>query len=427
MSTEDSRTTTAGRSGLLSYENGILLLLGFTFGIVFFDRNAVGILGPRIIEELGLTNRQFGMLGSGLALAWALSAYFISAWSDALRARKPFVLITIVVFSLCSAFSGLATTFMMLLVARIIMGIAEGPFLPVCLSIMNVESSPHRRGLNAGIMQNVFAALLGTTAAGVVLPLLSEAFGWRVTFFLTGVPGLICALLVWLYLKEPEGEPERSGPRHRFGLSSAFAMLKEHNIRICCLISIFMVSWFLVTLQFLVPFLEYRGFSSLEAGRMFSFMGFSTAVCGFLVPAFSDRIGRKPAMIMFCFAGLVTPLAALYFGGPTWALSLLLFVGWSGTGAFPIFMGVIPGETVSRAMAASSMGLVVCIGELVGGVAMPTVAGAIADETTLAATMAVAAVCAAGGGIIALFLRETAPSKVGTPAIDVAGAGTTAP
>ncbi len=426
MTTDSSSAGAMGRSRWLTYENGILLLLGFTFGLVFFDRNAVGVLGSHIIAELGLTNQQFGMLSSGLALAWALSAYFVAAWSDALRARKPFVLVSIIVFSLCSAISGLATSFAFLLIARIVMGIAEGPFLPVCLAIMNVESSPHRRGLNAGIMQNVFAALLGTTLAPIVLAWLADVFNWRVTFFLSAIPGLICALLVWIYLREPERSADDDAQAaHTLG-RGAFAMLKEHNIRVCCLIAIFMVSWFLVTLTFLQPFfVNYRGVPEVQTGGLIGFMGLSTVFCGFLVPAFSDRIGRRPALILFCFIGMVTPLAALFFDGPAWIMSVLLFIGWSGTGAFPIFMGVVPGETVPRAMAASSMGLVVCIGELIGGVAMPTVAGNIADQTSLAATMVIVAACAFCGGVAALFVKETAPSKITTPAVEVAGTGTT--
>jgi predicted MFS family arabinose efflux permease len=426
MSEDGSSTGATVKSRWLSYENGVLLLLGFTFGLVFFDRNAVGVLGSFIIEDLGLSNEQYGLLSSGLALAWALSAYFVAAWSDALSARKPFVLISILIFSVCSVLSGLATAFFFLLMARIIMGIAEGPFLPVCLSIMNVESSPHRRGLNAGIMQNVFAAVIGTSLAPIVLTWLANTFDWRVTFFLTGVPGLVCALLVFLYLKEPARAPAPAdAPAHRIG-KGALAMLREHNIRVCCVISIFMVSWFLVILAFIQPTLvTYRGFTESQAAYAFSVMGLNAAICGFLVPAFSDYVGRKPAMIMFCFTGMVGPIAALYFGGPIWALSALLFVGWAGTGAFPLFMGVVPGETGSRAPAASSMGLVVMVGELVGGVGMPWVAGKVADQTSLAAPMTIAAICAFCGGVASLFLKETAPRKVGTPALDVAGAGTT--
>ena len=162
------------KSKVFTYENGLLLLLGFTFGIVFFERNAIGPLASYIINDLALSQAQIGMLGSGLSLAWAIAAYVIGAWSDRTGLRKPFLLVSVVVFSLCSALSGVAATFMMLLLARVIMGFAEGPFLPICFSIMNVVSSPKRRGVNAGLMQNFFASLLGTSIAPLVLPWLAE-------------------------------------------------------------------------------------------------------------------------------------------------------------------------------------------------------------------------------------------------------------
>jgi MFS family permease len=92
----------------------------------------------------------------------------------------------------------------MLLVARIIMGFAEGPFLPICFSVMNVVSSPKRRGVNAGLMQNFFASLLGTSLAPLVLPWLAEVYDWRTAFYLSAIPGLICAV-----------RPRRPVPRSR--------------------------------------------------------------------------------------------------------------------------------------------------------------------------------------------------------------------
>ncbi len=406
--------TSDNKKGFFTYENGILVLLGFTFGLIFFDRNAVGVLTPFILDDLQLSASQLGMLSSMLALAWAISAYVFAAMSDRKGARKPFILVSILVFSACSAFSGLAGSFGFLLLARIVMGVAEGPFLPICLSVMNRESSPHRRGMNAGIMQNVFAALLGTTMAPLVLTALAQQFDWRVTFFLTGVPGLICAFLVWKFMREPEPETQ-AGEAQEAMKFSALGMLKEHNIRVCALIAICLVSWFLVTLTFIFLFLPtMRGLTPGETGAVTSAMGISTMLGGFLVPGLSDRIGRRPVMIVFTFIGMVTPLTALFFDGPLWMMGVLFFIGWSATGSFPLFMGVVPGETVNPKLAASSMGLVVCIGELVGGFASPWLAGIMADATSLNAPMYFCLVCAFLSGIAALFLKETAPSKVGT-------------
>lgn len=400
----------------LTYENGLVILLGLTFGFVFFDRNAIGFLGPYIVKDLGLSNAQVGYLASGLSLAWALSAYFIGAWSDRSGSRKPFLVISILVFSVCSVFSGLAAGFLMLLMARIIMGVAEGPFLPVCLTIINEESSPTRRGTNAGIVQTLFASLLGTAAAPIILIWLAANFNWRVTFFLTGIPGLICAFIVWKFVREPKRVDDHLVQQsHSIGLNTP-RMLKIRNVKICSLISIFMVSWYLVSLTFMTLFFtQYRGFTPFEAGRMMGAAALCTPIAGFCIPWLSDRLGRRPVMVFFCFLSMLTPLAALYFHGPLWLLGILLFIGWSGSGTFPLFMGVIPGETVPRTMAATSMGLVVGIGELLGGTLAPTAAGWLGDMSTLAAPMLAIAACALVAGVLSLFLEETAPGKVQQP------------
>ncbi len=402
--------STNNKSGLFTYENGILLLLGFTFGLVFFDRNAINVLMPQIIGELSLSNTQVGLLGSGLSAAWALSAFAIGAWSDRSGMRKPFLLASTLIFSLCSSLSGIAGSFATLLLVRILMGLAEGPFLPICFAIMNVESSPKRRGINAGLMQNVFASFLGTTLAPIVLIALSEAFGWRPAFYLTGIPGLICAVLIWKFVREPNPEPRVQAATAE--KPPMFAMLKERNILICSGISIFMVSWYLLGLIFMpLYFTLMRGMSDTDMGFVIAPMGFATMICGFLVPALSDRFGRRPIMGVFTFIGVLTPLAALYFNGPLWILSVLLLIGWAASGSFALFMGVVPAEAVPRSLAASSMGLVVGVGELFGGVASPTLAGAIADQTSLAAPIVLMIVFALIGGILSLFLKETAPSR----------------
>jgi len=410
-------TTTTQNSWLkdkvFTYENGIVLLLGFTFGVVFFDRNAIGVLGAEIIRDLELSNTQFGLLGSGLSLAWALSAYLIGAWSDKRGVRKPFLLLSIVVFSLCSVFTGLAGTFMLLLLARVVMGLAEGPFLPVCLSIINEQSSPKRRGVNIGLVQTLFASLLGSVAAPLVLVWLAQQYGWRMTFFLTGIPGLICAVLIWKFVREPKAPAVQESGNNYGILANALVMLKTRNILVCSLIAIFMVAWYLVSLIFLpVFFTAYRGFSAENMSYLMAAAGLATPIFGFLVPGLSDRFGRKPIMLIFTFIGLITAFTALWFTGPLWIMAILLFIGWSASGSFPLFMGVIPGETMPRAMAASAMGLVVGVGELLGGTLAPSLAGALADQTSLAAPVVIIGVCAFMGGVLSFFLVETAPSKL---------------
>lgn len=406
------------RDGVFTYENGLLLILGLSFGVAFFDRNAGTILVPYIDEDMHLSNTQVAFISSSLAIAWALGAYFMARWSDARGARKPFLLSFLLVFSACSFISGVATSYPVLVLARLIMGAVEGPFLPVCLAIMAIESSEHRRGVNAGIMQNFFAAILGQSVAPVVLVAVADAFGWRSAFFIAGMPGLLCAIAVMFWVREPTRAAQAALDAHapgggEGGRMGLLQMLRVRNIAVCCAVSVFLVAWMIIGWAFFPKFFtDYRGFSPQTMSYLLMTLGFASAVSGFGAPFISDRIGRKPIMVAFCLAGIVTPLAALFFQGSPWVLGALMFIGWSATGTFPLFMGVIPGETISRKYAASAMGLVVCVGEVIGGFGITLLAGKLADLSSLTTPLWVMVLCAITGGLLCSLLVETAPVKV---------------
>ncbi len=191
-----------------------------------------------------------------------------------------------------------------------------------------------------------------------------------------------------------------------------FDMLAVRNVFVCCLISAFMVGWFVMGWTFLPKFLtEVRGMPGPTMGSLLSVLGLASAVSGFGAPWLSDRIGRKPVMIGFCLVGALTALGAMYFQGSTIALGALLFVGWLASGTFPIFMGVIPGESMPRKYAATAMGLVVCVGEVVGGSGLVALAGKIADLTQLSSAVLIMAASGAIGCVLCFFLVETAPVK----------------
>jgi MFS family permease len=402
--------------GIFSYENRLLVLLGMAFGVAFFDRNAGTILVPFIENDLHLNNTQIGFLGSGLAITWALAAYLVARWSDVIGVRKPFLLAFLLIFSACSFLSGFAPSYPILLASRMIMGAVEGPFLPICLAIMAVESSEHRRGLNAGIMQNFFASVFGQSLAPLLLVPLAVSFGWRRAFYVAGLPGLLLALCVLLWVREPaKAPPAATDPKELVGQAGGmglFEMIKVRNIFLCCAISMFMVAWLILGWTFLPKFLtDYRHLSPATMSYVMTAIGICAALGSFTVPWISDRVGRRPIMILVCFAGAVTPLAAMYVGSVV-GMGTLMFLGWLGCGGFPLFMGVIPGETIPRRYAATAMGLVVCTGEVVGGFGITSIAGKVADLTSIAAPILIQAACAIIGGILCFFLLETAPARV---------------
>jgi len=397
----------ARRSG--GYQAWIVGLLSLNFGILFFDRNALNFLMPFVQPDLGLSNTQVGLFSSALSLTWALSGFTVGRISDRMGSRKPVVVVATLAFCLCSIVSGLASSFFMLLGARLLMGAAEGGVMPVSHSMIVSEVAPERRGTAMGVAQNLGSNLLGSGLAPLLLVSVATAYGWRMGFYLAAAPGLITAALIWFTLREPPLEVhDATNPK-----VSVAEAIRHRNVVLCALISILLVSYLVVCWAFMPLFLtKVRGFSPATMSGLMASLGLSAGLGSFLVPAISDAIGRRPVMIGFSFLGVILPLGGLYFTGSPWLLGAIFFVGWGLNGLFPMFMATIPAESVDPRLTATLTGVVMGAGEVLGGVLSPLFAGALADRFGLAAPLWLMLGLTVLAGLCALGLVESAPRIV---------------
>jgi len=414
MSTTIDRPGSGGAAGTSSvgYQVGVVALLSITFGILFFDRNALGFLQPFVQPDLGLSNTQVGLLASVLSLTWAFAAFGIGVVSDRTGSRKRVLLLSTVAFSVCSVLSGLAGSFVTLLAARALMGIAEGGIMPIAQAIIASEVKPEHRGLAMGVTQNFGSNLLGSFVAPLALTGFATAFGWRHAFYLAGLPGLVAAVVLWRYLREPRVEAVApiAAAGEKMTLLQA---LEERNILICTVMSILLVSFLVVCWNFMPLYLtKVRGYDPQTESWLMSTLGISATVGAFAISALSDRIGRRPLMIAMPFIGVVLPLGAMYFNGSAWILACFFFIGWGLNGIFPLFMATIPSESVDPKHRATVLGLCMGSGELIGGAVSPYLAGAAADHYGQQAPLWLMLGVAVLAGICALGLRETAPRVV---------------
>ena len=411
-----------------SYENRVLGILFLTFGFVFFDRLALNFLFPKIADEFALTNKHLGLLASTLALSWALSGVFFGWLSDRIGARKPLLIGAVVVFSAASLLSGLAVGFITLLLCRLLMGLAEGPVLPLSQAILVAESSGSRLGLNMGLVQSSAPGLLGIVIGGPVVIFLAETVGWRWAFYISFVPGFLLAISICSFIKEPKAEAQQSrstqieeqppdkGPDKGPDKVNFLSLLKHRNIVLSIVISCFFVTWFIVITTFTPIFLiEEKGFAPEQVSAVMVCIGIGHVFWGFAVPGLSDRIGRKPAMIVFSFLSVLAPVFMIFIH-TAWLMSVLVGLSYAGLGCFVLFMSTIPAETVSRAQLATALGLVMGTGEIAGGFLGPSIAGYTADIYGLNASMWISAGGALVAAVTSLFLIETTPIKTGKSA-----------
>lgn len=400
------------------YQAWVVGLLSLNFGILFFDRNALNFLMPFVQPDLHLSNTQVGTLSSALSLTWALSGFAVGRLSDKLGSKKPVIVLATIAFCLCSFVSGVATSFIMLLGARLLMGAAEGGVMPVSHAMIVSEVAPEQRGLAMGVAQNLGSNLLGSGLAPIVLVPIAVAYGWREGFYLAAVPGLISAAIIWFTLREPPKDADEEA-HPAVTLRDAF---RHRNVVLCSLISILLVSYLVVCWTFMPLYLtKSRTFDPETMGWLMATLGISAGIGSFVVPAISDAIGRRPVLTFFSFLGVILPLGALYFQGSVWVLAAIFFFGWALNGVFPLFMATIPAESVDPRLTATLTGLVMGTGEVLGGVLSPFAAGGLADVFGLTAPLWLMLGLTIGAGVLSLGLVESAPKVLARRAAKAAG------
>jgi MFS family permease len=398
------------RRRIFTYENLLVAILGVTFGVVFMDRLAVNYLAPFIAHDLRLNATEIGLTASALSVTWALTNIGAGRLSDLMGRRKPLLIAAVVVFSCCSFVSGLATSFAMLIGARLFMGLAEGPVPPMVLTLMAESSSRDRIGLNTGLIINGCLSLFATVLGPILLIGLAQAFSWRAAFFIAAAPGLVMALVIARFVRERQS-PTPPRPATRAGKRPAseglLRILARRNIVLCSLIACFIMAVLGIGTAFGSLYLiDVRHIPPTQTSLLLSAQGLAS-MASFVVAALSDRIGRKPAVVIFSLVGLATPLALLYFHGPMWGLGALLVLGGLGQGVTAVLFVAIPAETVPLRQLGTVSGFIPGIGELIGSVSGPAIAGWAADRATLAAPFLIMAGCSLAAALLALGLKET--------------------
>jgi predicted MFS family arabinose efflux permease len=181
--------------------NYALVLLTIVYSFNFIDRQLLAILQEPIKLELSLSDSQLGLLtGFAFALFYVIAGIPIARWADRSN-RRNIISLSLGLWSLMTAVSGLTHNFIQLLAARVGVGVGEAGGSPPSHSIVSDIFPPEKRasamsfystGVNIGIL---FGFLLGGW--------LNEFFGWRVAFIVVGAPGVLLALLVRFTLREP--------------------------------------------------------------------------------------------------------------------------------------------------------------------------------------------------------------------------------
>ena len=390
-----------------AYDRALVAILFFSWGTVFLDRMSQLYLAPYLIQDFRLTHEQIGALASVLAITWALSTLVFGALSDRVG-RRVILIPAMFAFSILSWISGLAHTYEQLLIARALMGIAEGPTWSIMTALIEESSPKSRRGRNVGLVVSA-AALVGLGLAPVLSTQVAARSSWRWAFFVAGIPGIVLGLLIWKFVKEPSKTHSETAADEKPSLGGYLSILRYRNIWLSCVGAIGFISWlFLLNVFAPVYITQVAKQPATTAGFLLGAGGLGSFFIGFIFPSISDRVGRKPVLVILALLSTLTPLALLipWLYAHAWFLALILFLTNGGQGLATLIMVLVPTESVPPQYAATSIGLATLAGEIFGATAAPLLGGAFAQKYGLAVPLWMSV----GGAILiffaALFLKK---------------------
>ena len=181
-----------------SYQVLAIILLALTQFTVVLDFMVMSPLGDMLMKSMSLTTKQFGFAVSGYAFSAGISGLLTAGFADRFD-RKKLLLFFYIGFIAGTLFCGLATSYHMLLAARVITGLFGGVIGSISLAIVADLFPLHQRGRAMGITSMGFGA---SQVLGIPISLyIANHWGWQSPFIMiVGLATLIC-LLVLLKLR----------------------------------------------------------------------------------------------------------------------------------------------------------------------------------------------------------------------------------
>ena len=372
----------------------VLLLLINLFN--YIDRYILAAVEPLVGDHF------FGASGGGamaktgsLATAFLVS-YMVLApvfgWLADRFSRWLLIAAGVAVWSLASGASGLATTFTMLVLTRVLVGVGEAAYGPAAPTILSDLFPVERRGkvLSIFYLAMPVGSALGYAFGGAM----GQWFGWRMPFYLVTIPGLALAA-VCLWMREPRSLRAAGEKKRAVNFTDALAIFRIRSYVLntaamtAMTFAIGGISFWLPRYLFKYRAADFGGAPSLARinlifGAITVLAGMTSTLLGGIV---ADKLSRRFSGAYFLVSGvamtLAFPLTIAMLYTPFPAAWVLIFFA-----VFCLFFNTGPSNTALAnvthpSVRASAFALNIFIIHALGDALSPPLIGAIADRTNM--------------------------------------------
>ncbi len=174
----------------------ILIICTLLYIINYADRQVFTICTEFIKKDLNLSDTQIGIIQTlffaSIAVFSFPAAYLVDRWS-----RRKTISIMAICWSALTFATGLANNFVGILTPRSLVGVGEAGFTSAGTPLIAAAFPKKLRGMAMGVFNS--AIIIGSAAGVIMGGFIAQNYGWRMVFFIFGIPGIIlgiCALFM---------------------------------------------------------------------------------------------------------------------------------------------------------------------------------------------------------------------------------------
>jgi len=335
----------------------ILTMIFITVVINYLDRSNISVAAFEMRKDLGISTIQMGYLFSAFGWFYALLQIPGGVLADKIKSRVLYAII-LALWSIATLFQGIVNSFVVLLGLRASIGVFEAPSYPINNLVVSRWFPENERA--SAIAVYTSGQFLGLAFLTPALVAIQNSLGWRGLFVVSGIIGLVWAVIWYMYYRDPRdhkgvseselehiekggglvGSKNKNENKKEFKWSEfrqAFAYRKLWGIYLgqFCIgaTTIFFLTWFPTYL------VEFRGLDFIKSGFLAS-VPFLAAFFGVLLSGFtsdflikkgySPEVSRKAPIIIGML--LSTCIIGANYTNDTFFIILFLAIAFFGTG-----------------------------------------------------------------------------------------------
>lgn len=387
----------------------LLASVGMSWFFDAMDVALISFVAAALAKEWLLKPQELGVLTAINSVGMALGAACAGILADRFG-RKSVLLWTLLIFSLASGLSALATGFVMLLILRFVGGFGLGGELPVASTLVSESVAANERGRTVVLLESFWAG--GWIAAAVIAYFIIPHFesGWRIAFALGALPALYA-----LYLRRKIDDSPRflsqKGKIEKVSLRERFAQVWAPQYRKTTIM--LWILWFTVVFSYYGMFLwlpqvmVYKDYSLTKSFEYVLIMTLAQLPGYFTAAYFIEKFGRKFVLVVYL---ILTAASAIWFGLADTTASLIaagICLSFFNLGAWGGLYAYTP-EHYPTSIRTTGAGLAASFGRI-GGIIAPFLVGWLISQG-VAITAIFAMFCAMiliGAAAVAFLGKET--------------------